>query len=94
MTEVTISPEFRADSISGVWLGSLWKSAIGIVRVLPSGSIVSISASSARIATAISDGWVAMQESLAPRIACIRLNPPIAEHPDPGSRLLQPAAVS
>ncbi len=46
-------------------------------------------ASSAASATHMSDGWVAMQCSLAPRIACVRLKPPIAAQPLPGSRLLQ-----
>ena len=63
-------------------------------RTDASASSSSISASSAVIATAMSEGWVAMQESPAPRIACIRLNPPIAEQPVPGFRLLQSAAVS
>ena len=34
-------------------------------------------------------GWVAMQCSLAPKIAWSRLMPPIAWQPLPGSRLLQ-----
>ena len=37
----------------------------------------------------MSDGWVAMQLSEAPRIACIRLKPSMASQPDPGWRLLQ-----
>ena len=45
-------------------------------------------------ATFMSDGLVAMQASLAPTTAMIRLNPPIAEQPEPGSRLLQGKAVS
>ena len=47
------------------------------------------SASSARIATAMSLGCVAMQASLAPTTACWRLKPPIAAQPLPGWRLLQ-----
>ncbi len=35
-----------------------------------------------------------MQASLTPRIASVRLKPPIAEQPEPGSRLLQGIAVS
>jgi len=35
-----------------------------------------------------------MQCSLVPRMASVRLVPPIAEHPVPGSRLLQGRAVS
>jgi hypothetical protein len=42
----------------------------------------------------MSDGWVAMQASLVPRIALIRLMPWIAEQPLPGSRLLHGVAVS
>ena len=63
-------------------------------RVDPSAPSDSISASRAVIATAMSEGWVAMQASLAPRIACTRLNPPIAEQPEPGSRFLQPPGPS
>ena len=35
-----------------------------------------------------------MQCPLAPRMASVRLLPPIAEHPVPGSRLLHAMAVS
>ena len=42
----------------------------------------------------MSDGCVAMQASLVPRIAWMRLTPLIAEQPLPGSRLLQGVAVS
>ena len=49
---------------------------------------VSTWASSARIATAMSDGLTAMHWSLAPRMAWIRLNPSSAAQPEPGSRLL------
>jgi hypothetical protein len=42
----------------------------------------------------MSDGWVAMQLPLAPRIAWMRLIPPMAPQPDPGARLLQGAMVS
>ena len=41
------------------------------------------------MATAMSEGWVAMHLSLAPRMAWMRLKPPIAPQPEPGSRLLQ-----
>jgi hypothetical protein len=51
-------------------------------------------ASSAAIATHISEGLLAMQDSLVPRIASIRLLPLIAGQPVPGSRLLQGIAVS
>ena len=40
------------------------------------------------MATAMSDGWVAMQCSETPKMAISREWPPIAEQPDPGSRLL------
>src|SRR5437899_9702083 len=53
-----------------------------------------IVASNAAIATHISDGFVAMQCSLAPRIARVRLLPVMAGQPVPGSRLLQGMAVS
>jgi hypothetical protein len=42
----------------------------------------------------MSDGFVAMQCSLVPRIASMRLAPVIAGQPVPGSRLLQGMAVS
>ncbi len=42
----------------------------------------------------MSDGCTAMQASLVPRIAFMRLRPPIAEQPLPGSRLLQGVAIS
>ena len=45
-------------------------------------------ASSATSATAMSDGCVAMHESLAPRMAWLRLKPPMAAQPAPGVRLL------
>src|SRR6476620_5335326 len=42
----------------------------------------------------MSDGLVAMQYSLVPRMASVRLMPVMAEQPVPGSRLLQGIAVS
>jgi len=42
----------------------------------------------------MSDGLVAMQLSLVPRTARVRLLPVIAGHPVPGSRLLHGIAVS
>jgi hypothetical protein len=36
----------------------------------------------------MSDGWTATQASLAPKMACSRLKPSLAAHPEPGSRLL------
>ena len=42
----------------------------------------------------MSDGLVAMQLSLVPRIASVRLLPVIAGQPVPGSRLLHGIAVS
>src|SRR5260370_42519558 len=53
-----------------------------------------IVASNAAIATHMSDGLVAMQCSLVPRTARVRLLPAIAGHPVPGSRLLHGIAVS
>ena len=60
----------------------------------PFGRTVSTVASSARIATAMSLGCVAMQASLTPTMACCRLNPPIAAQPLPGRRLLHGWLVS
>src|SRR4030088_1330902 len=53
-----------------------------------------IVASNAAIATHMSDGFVAMQCSLLPRTARVRLLPVMAGQPVPGSRLLQGIAVS
>src|SRR5215470_3055775 len=66
---------------------------MGIARA-PLGPCAWIVASSAAIATHMSEGLVAMQCSLVPRIASIRLAPVIAGHPVPGSRLLHGMAVS
>ena len=88
------SPGLRVVSICGVSPGRRWNSAIGIVRVAPFGSMVSTVASRTRIATFMSEGLVAMQASLAPSTAMIRLNPPMAAQPEPGSRLLQGLVVS
>src|SRR5436189_4650336 len=51
-------------------------------------------ASSAAIAMHMSEGLVAMQCSLVPRTASVRLLPVMAGQPVPGSRLLQGIAVS
>src|ERR671930_308124 len=66
---------------------------MGIARapVVPCTWIV---ASKAAIATHMSEGLVALQCSLVPRIASVRLAPVIAGQPVPGSRLLQGMAVS
>src|SRR5512133_3943076 len=66
---------------------------MGIARE-PFGPCTWIVASSAAIATHISDGFVAMQCSLVPRTASVRLLPVMAGQPVPGSRLLQGMAVS
>ncbi len=42
----------------------------------------------------MSDGWVAMQDGLVPRMAWMRFTPPIAPQPEPGARLLQGVAGS
>src|SRR6266566_3095391 len=60
----------------------------------PFGPCTWIVASNAAIATHISDGLVAMQCSLVPRTASVRLLPVMAGQPVPGSRLLQGMAVS
>src|SRR5258708_23056305 len=41
----------------------------------------------------MSDGLVAMHCELVPRIASVRFSPPMAEQPEPGSRLLHAIAV-
>src|SRR5262245_41817495 len=51
-------------------------------------------ASRAAMATHMSDGFVAIQWSLVPRMASVRLLPVMAGQPVPGSRLLQGIAVS
>src|SRR6202162_5218186 len=66
---------------------------MGIARE-PFGPCTWIVASSTAIATHISDGFVAMQCSLVPRTASMRLLPVIAGQPVLGSRLLQGIAVS
>src|SRR5207245_2784880 len=53
-----------------------------------------IVASNATMATHMSDGFVAMQCSLVPRTARLRLLPVMAGQPVPGARLLQGIAVS
>src|SRR5262249_44219954 len=53
-----------------------------------------IVASNAARATHMSDGLVAMQCSLVPRMASVRLLPVMAGQPVPGSRLLQGMAGS
>jgi len=90
---VMISLGRRLVSSCGVSPGNRWKSANTIARS-PAGPTTWTLASSAASATHMSDGCVAMQASLVPRIACIRLRPLIAEQPLPGSRLLQGVAVS
>src|SRR5258705_6279987 len=66
---------------------------MGIARV-PLGPCRWIVASNAAIATHMSEGLVAMQCPLVPRTASVRLLPVMAEHPVPGSRLLQGIAAS
>src|SRR5215467_14831657 len=66
---------------------------MGIARG-PLGPCTWIVASNAAIATHMSDGFVAMQCSLVPRIASMRLAPVMAAQPVPGSRLLHGMAVS
>ena len=88
-----ISVGARLVSICGVSPGNRWKSAKAIARS-PSGPATWTVASKAASATHMSDGWVAMQASLVPRMAFVLLMPSIAEQPLPGSRLLQGVAVS
>src|SRR5438445_10756513 len=66
---------------------------MGIARE-PFGPCTWIVASNAAIATHMSDGFVAIQWSLVPRTASVRLLPGMAGQPVPGSRLLQGIAVS
>ena len=42
----------------------------------------------------MSEGWVAMQAWLAPKIAELRFRPSSAPQPEPGARLLQGLEVS
>ncbi|MNN63936.1 hypothetical protein D3C81_1793490 [compost metagenome] len=65
-----------------------------MVRAVPLGWTVSTVASSRRMATAMSLGWVAMHASLTPITACWRVTPPMAEQPLPGARLLHGRLVS
>src|SRR5205814_2283957 len=60
----------------------------------PFGPCTCTVASSAAVATFMSDGLVAMQLSLVPRTASVRLLPVIAGQPVPGSRLLRGITVS
>ncbi len=60
----------------------------------PRGPVTWTFASSTASATHMSEGCTAMQASLVPRIAFMRLRPPMAEQPLPGSRLLQGVAIS
>src|SRR5256885_16191652 len=66
---------------------------MGIARV-PFAPCTWIVASNAAIATHMSDGLLAMQCSLVPRTASVRLLPVMAGQPVPGSRLLHGIAVS
>ena len=70
VTAVISSPGCNVVSTCGVSPGSRWKSAIGIFRVTPFGCTVSTLASSARMATAMSLGCVAIHASLTPITAC------------------------
>ena len=90
---VMISSGSRLVSRCGVVPGRRWKSANAMVRA-PAGPATCTVASRAANATHMSEGCVAMHDSLVPRIALIRLTPSIAEQPLPGSRLLQGVAVS
>src|SRR6476660_1050556 len=60
----------------------------------PLGPCTWIVTSYAAIATHMSDGLLAMQCSLVPRTASVRLLPVMAGQPVPGSRLLHGIAVS
>ena len=88
MTPVMNSPGASVVSTSGVVPGSRCSSAMGMRRDVPSALAVSTVASSTRMATAMSLGWVAMHALLAPTIACWRLMPSSALQPLPGCRLL------
>ena len=91
--DVISSSAARLVSCCGVSPGSRWKSAMGISRS-PREPVTRTFASSTASATHMSDGCTAMHASLVPRIAFMRLRPPMAEQPEPGSRLLQGVAVS
>ena len=79
--------------LAGASPGRRWNSAKGIARWPRADSTCTV-ASRAASATHMSEGWVAMQWSLAPRMACCLVMPPMAEQPLPGSRLLQGVARS
>ena len=64
------------------------------IEPTPEGEMVSILASRATSATAMSDEWVAMQAGLAPKIAALRLRPSSAAQPEPGRRFVQGLVVS
>src|SRR6267378_4247419 len=66
---------------------------MGIARE-PFGPWTWMVAAKAAMATHMSDGLVAMQCSLVPRTASVRLLPVMAGQPLPGARLLQGIAVS
>src|SRR5207249_1934537 len=83
----------RTVSRCGVLPGSRWKSANGIVREF-FGPCTWIVASNAAMATHMSEGLLAIQCSLVPRTASVRLAPVMAGQPVPGSRLLHGIAVS
>ena len=87
-----ISVAARLVSMCGVFPGSRWKSANGS-RARRRARDVN-RRSRAASATHMSEGCVAMQASLVPRMALIRLMPSMAEQPLPGSRLLHGVAVS
>ena len=89
-----ISSGSRLVSSCGVSPGRRWKSANGDRRARRAGPATWTAASSAASATHMSDGCVAMQCSLVPKMAWMRLSPSIAEQPLPGSRLLQGVATS
>ena len=84
---VMISSGSRLVSRCGVSPGSRWKSENAMARA-PAGPATCTLASSAASATHMSEGCVAMQASLVPRMALMRLMPDIAEQPLPGCALV------
>ena len=84
---VMISSDARLVSRCGVSPGSRWKSENAMARA-PAGPATCTLASSAASATHMSEGCVAMQASLVPKMALMRLMPLIAEQPLPGCALV------
>ncbi|GJE42006.1 hypothetical protein AEGHOMDF_1176 [Methylobacterium soli] len=87
------SPAPSAVSRSGCAPGRQWNAVSGTVRE-PCGPAISTMADRAASGTQKSEGLVAMQCSLQPCTAWMRVAAPMAAQPAPGARLLQGLAGS